>query len=51
MIDDLNGLVSLTKTRLGPAAEVLGRVFLDYPILRYYYAEEELRKKISLSLI
>lgn len=51
MTDEAGGLVRLTKAQLEPAAEVLGRAFLDYPMLCYYYPEEKIRNKISLFFV
>ena len=45
MTDDLNSLLRLTKARIKPAAEVLGRAFQDYPMSAYFMPDEAKRSK------
>jgi len=47
MVADLNGLVRLTKAQVKPAAEMMARVFQNYPLLQYYFPDELERKKIA----
>ena len=47
MAEDLNGLIRLTRSDVEPAVEVLVRAFNDYPLLKYYYPDEQQRQKVA----
>ena len=45
--EDLNSLLRLTRSDVGPAVEILVRAFNNYPLLKYYFPDESNRQKVS----
>jgi GNAT superfamily N-acetyltransferase len=51
LTQDLPGLLKLDRKLAEPAIKMLTRAFWTYPILTYYFPEENLRRSISDSML
>jgi len=47
MCAELENLPRLNRSHIWPAAEVLVRAFLDYPLLQCYFSDEAQREKVA----
>jgi len=47
MLTDMTGLLSISRAEGKQAAQTLARAFYTYPLLKYYYPDDDRREKIA----